>query len=118
MAILRQILKSKIHGAVITKKELHYNGSIGIDKSFLLESDMIPGEKVQVLNFNTGRRFETYIIEEKENSGVIVLYGPAARCGEIGDKICIISYLLATDDEISKLDKKVIIVNENNEIMR
>ena len=116
MAILRQILKSKIHGAVITKKELHYNGSIGIDKSFLLKSDMIPGEKVQVLNFNNGQRFETYIIEEKGNSGVIALYGPAARCGEIGDKICIISYLLATDDEISKLDQKVVFVNEDNKI--
>ena len=61
------MLKSKIHGAVITKKELYYAGSIGIDKKLLLESDMLPGEKVQVLNFNNGQRFETYVIEEKEN---------------------------------------------------
>lgn len=112
------MLKSKIHGAVITKKELHYNGSIGIDKILLLKSDMIPGEKVQVLNFNNGQRFETYIIEEKKNSGVIALYGPAARCGEIGDKICIISYVLATDDEISKLDQKVVFVDKDNKNIR
>ena len=118
MAILKQMLKSKIHGAVITKKELHYNGSIGIDKKILLESAMIPGEKVQVLNFNNGQRLETYIIEEKENSGVIALYGPAARCGETGDKICIISYVWATDDEIRKLDQKVVLVNEDNKIIR
>ena len=118
MTILKQMLKSKIHGAVITKKELHYNGSIGIDKILLLKSDMIPGEKVQVLNFNNGQRFETYIIEEKKNSGVIALYGPAARCGEIGDKICIISYVLATDDEISKLDQKVVFVDKDNKNIR
>ncbi|MCD4780710.1 MAG: aspartate 1-decarboxylase [Candidatus Omnitrophica bacterium] len=153
MAILRQMLKSKIHGAVINKKELHYNGSIGIDKILLLKSNMLPGEKVRVLNFNNGQRFETYIIEEKGNSGVIALYGPAARCGETGDKICIIiptplndyqnqfcfsrrfsenirieieqlinglgiTYVLASDDEISELGRKIVFVNEDNKIIR
>ena len=117
MTILRQILKSKIHAAVIKKKKLHYNGSIGIDKAVLLKADMIPGEKVQVLNFDNGQRFETYIIEEKANSGVIALYGPAARCGEIGDKICIIFYVSVTEDEISKLTQRVVLVNEENKIV-
>ena len=116
MTILRQLLKSKIHGAVITKKELHYNGSIGIDKILLLKADIVPGEKVQVLNFNNGQRFETYIIEEKANSGVIALYGPAARRGEIGDKICVLSYVFLTDDEINKCGRKVVFVNEKNEM--
>lgn len=79
MSIFRQLFKSKIHRATITKKELRYDGSIGIDKKLLLESDLLAGEKVQVLNFNNGKRFETYVIEEKENSGDIVLYGPAVR---------------------------------------
>ena len=70
------------------------------------------------MNFNNGQRFETYIIEEKKNSGVIVLYGPAARCGEIGDKICIISYVFLIDDEINKLDRKIVFVNEDNKIIR
>ena len=117
MTILRQILKSKIHAAVIKKKKLRYNGSIGIDKALLLKADMIPGEKVQVLNFDNGQRFETYIIEEKANSGVIALYRPAARCGEIGDKICIISYVSVTEDEISKLTQRVVFVNEENKIV-
>jgi len=78
---------------------------------------MIPGEKVQVLNFNNGQRFETYIIEEKANSGLIALYGPAARCGEIGDRICIISYVLVAEDEISKLTQRVVFVNEENKIV-
>ena len=100
--------------AVLTKKELHYAGSIGIDNSLLLKSDMIPGEKVQVLNFNNGQRFETYIIEEKEYSGIIALYGPAARLGEIGDKLCVISYLFASDHEIEMIKPKIVFVDEKN----
>ena len=100
----------------ITKKELYYSGSIGVDKALLLKSDMLPGEKVQVLNFNNGQRFETYIIEEKENSGVIALYGPAARRGEIGDKLCILSYVFVTDDTTEKIDKRVVLVDERNKL--
>ena len=113
---MRQILKSKIHNAKITKKELYYEGSIGIDKALLLKSDIIPGEKVQVLNFNNGARFETYVIEEKAGSRTIALYGPAARQGEIGDKMCIISYGLAEDGEANLIKPKVIQVTDDNKI--
>jgi len=114
MKMLRQVLKSKIHNAKITKKELYYGGSIGIDKALLLKSDILPDEKVQVLNFNNGARFQTYVIEEKENSGIIALYGPAARCAEIGDKICVLSYALVNDEEIDKIKQKIIFVDKNN----
>jgi len=115
MTIFRYMMKSKIHGATITKKELHYGGSIGIDGILLAQSDIIPNEKVQVLNFNNGQRFETYVIKEQKNSGIIALYGPAARCGEINDKICIISYMSVTDDEIDKVKEKIVLVNEHNQ---
>ncbi len=111
---LRQVIKSKIQKATITKTELDYNGSIGIDKSLLLKSNIASGERVQVLNFNNGNRFETYVIEEEKNSGIIALYGPAAKLGNINDKICIISYLLVTDDEIAKLEAKIVFVDKNN----
>lgn len=111
---LRQLVKSKIHKATITRTELDYNGSIGIDKSLLLESNIVAGERVQVLNFNNGNRFETYIIEEEEGSGIIALYGPAAKLGNIGDEICIISYLLVTDDEIMKMKERIVLVDKNN----
>jgi aspartate 1-decarboxylase len=116
--ILKQMLFSKIHGATITERDLHYKGSIGIDKALLKKSGIAEGEKVQVLNVNNGARFETYAIEEKENSGVIALYGPAARCGEAGDKVIIISYVLATMDEIGNIKPAVVIVNERNEIVK
>ena len=113
---LREVIKSKIHKATITKTELEYSGSIGIDKTLLVKTDIAPGERVQVLNFNNGRRLETYVIEEEENSGIIALYGPAARCGNVGDEICIVSYLLITADEIAKIKEKVIILDKNNKI--
>ena len=116
MKVFRQMLKAKIHGAVITKKELDYRGSIGIDKALLNKSDMLPGEKVQVLNFNNGERFETYIIEEKENSGTIALYGPAARLAEVGDKVCIISYVLVSSQEAQIIKPEVVIVDKENKV--
>jgi len=118
MTILRQMLKAKIHGACITKRILDYNGSIGIDRALLLASDILPGEKVQVLNFNNGKRLETYVIEEPANSGIIALYGPAARCGEIGDKLCIISYVFVSDDEVNQVAAKTVSVDANNKIVR
>ena len=115
--ILTNVIKAKIHKATITKKVIDYNGSIGIDKALLRASGMIPGERVQVLNFQNGSRLETYIIEEKENSGIIALYGPAARRGEIGDELCIISYALITSDEIPDFKSKVVFVDKKNKIV-
>ncbi len=115
--MFRQVLKSKIMNAVLIKKELYYEGSIGIDQSILTQSDMVSGERVQVLNFNNGQRFETYIIPEKENSGTIALYGPAARLGEIGDKLCILSYVFASDDEIKDLKPVVVFTDDKNRVL-
>ena len=89
---LRTMRKSKIHRARITKKDIHYEGSIGIDKALLEAAGIYKDEMVQVLNINNGARFETYVIEEQKNSGVVSLYGPAAHLGEVGDLIIIISY--------------------------
>ena len=111
---LRQFLRAKIHMGKITKTELYYAGSIGIDSKLLTESDMLPNERVQVLNLNNGQRIETYVIEEKEDSGIIALYGPAARCGQVGDKVCILSYALVDEEELGKIKAKVIGLDENN----
>jgi len=114
--MLVEILKSKIHGAIITKKELYYQGSIGIDRAILAKSDIVANQKVQVVNFNNGLRFETYVIEEKENSGQIVLYGPAARQAEIGDIVCIIAYGLIEHDRAQRVKPRVIVLVDKNKI--
>ena len=116
--MLRIMCKSKIHKARITRTDLHYEGSIGVDKKILEASNIYPNEIVQVLNVNNGARFETYAIEEKENSGEIILYGPAARLGEKGDIVIIISKALAETKEIQNLKTKIVYLDENNKVMK
>ena len=115
--MLREVLKSKLHKAVITRKELNYKGSMGIDKTLMEKCDIIPGEKVQVLNFNNGQRFETYAIEEEADSGTIALYGPAARLGAVGDVLCVISYCLVNEKEARGLEPKLVVVDGDNKIV-
>lgn len=94
-----QVLKSKIHRATITQANLHYVGSITIDENLLDAANMIPGEKVQVVNVNNGQRLETYIIKGERGSGDVCLNGPAARMCTEGDVVIIISYALMDFEE-------------------
>ena len=116
--MLRLMCKSKIHKARITKTALYYEGSIGIDKKLLDAANIYPNEFVQVVNLNNGNRFETYTVEEKEGGGDIVFYGPAARLGEVGDTVIILSSTLAEATEIQSLKPKFVYVNEKNEIIQ
>lgn len=77
--MLREIFRSKIHNATVTEAELYYEGSITVDRDLLDAADILPFEKVQVVNFNNGARLETYALEGKRGSGVICLNGPAAH---------------------------------------
>ncbi len=108
--------KSKIHRARITKVDLHYDGSIGIDKKLLKKADIHPNEIVQVVNINNGSRFETYAIEEAAGSGTIGLYGAAAHLGKVGDLIIILSYALIDDKASKGFKLKVVKVDERNKI--
>lgn len=113
----RTLLKSKIHRATITEAELNYTGSITIDKKLIEAADILPYEKVQVVNLNNGIRLETYVIEGEAGSGVICLNGPAARCGAVGDIVLIISYAILAEDEIDGHVPKTVYVNELNRIV-
>lgn len=113
----RILCKSKIHNATITKTNLHYEGSIGIDEQILKKVDIIEGEKVQVLNLNSGARFETYTIKEKPNSGTICLYGPAAHLGHPGDKIIIIAYGIFDEASSRTFKKKIAYLDKKNKIV-
>lgn len=116
--MLRIMCKSKIHKARITKTDLHYQGSIGVDKKILEASNIYPNEIVQVLNLNNGSRFETYVIEERADSGEVVLYGPAARLGEAGDTVIVISKALVEAKEVQNLKTKIVYVNDKNKIVK
>lgn len=97
--MLIQVLKSKISYAIVTQKELFYDGSITIDQDWIDQAKLVIGEWVHVVNLNNGERLETYVIAGERGSRVIGLNGPAARKGEIGDPLFIISfgYLTATE---------------------
>ena len=114
--MLRIMCKSKIHRATITKSDLHYNGSIGIDKKLLKASNIYPNEIVQVVNINNGARFETYAIEEPAGSGTIGLYGAAAHLGKPGDLVIILSYGLIDDTEAKGIKLITIKVDNKNKI--
>lgn len=112
--MLINILKSKINMATITDTQLYYEGSIGIDKELMQAAGLISGEKVQVLNFNNANRFETYVIEGQP--GEISLKGPAGKLGKKGDKVIILAYAMAEQEEAKKIKPKKVFVNEKNEI--
>ena len=116
--MLRVMHKSKIQKAVITQTKMEYEGSIGLDAALIEAADILPNEKVQVLNLDTAARFETYVIKEKKDSGVVSLYGPAAHLGMVGQKLFIISYCLVEDKEAEKVKPKVIYLDQENRLRR
>jgi aspartate 1-decarboxylase len=111
-AMLRTMLKGKIHRATVTDANLNYEGSISIDTELLKMADILIGEKVQVVNINNGERFETYTIPG--GKGEICLNGAAARRVHKGDKVIIISYALMDEGEVEGFSPKVVMVDDKN----
>jgi aspartate 1-decarboxylase len=116
--MLIEVLKSKIGHATITQAELKYEGSITIDADILKAVDIIPGEKVHVLNESTGDRLETYVIAGNPASGVICLNGPAARHGFVGDRLIILSYSLLEAAEAKRFGPKIVYLDSKNRIKK
>ncbi len=115
--MFRTMCKSKIHRVTITEANLYYTGSITIDEALMEAADILPGERVQIVNVNNGSRVETYVLAGIRNSGCICLNGAAARWGMPGDIVIIISYAMLEDTEAREFVPKVIFVNERNEII-
>lgn len=114
--MFRTILKSKIHGAKVTESNVDYKGSITIDHNIMVAVDIIPNEKVQVVNLNNGSRLETYVIVGEKGSGTIALNGGAALHAKVGDKILIISYVLMETKDALRYTPKIVFLNDNNKI--
>jgi len=111
-----EVLKSKIHRAVITEANLNYVGSITIDEYLMDAANIIENEKVQVVNVNNGERLETYVIRGKKGSGICCLNGPAARKGMVGDIVVIISYASMDFDEAKKFKPWIVFPKEGNKL--
>lgn len=108
MAMMIEVLKSKIHCVTVTEANLNYMGSITIDEDLLDAANMIAGEKVQIVDNNNGKRFETYIIKGERGSGCICLNGAAARKVQVGDVVIIMSYALMDFEEAKQFKPSVI----------
>jgi aspartate 1-decarboxylase len=112
----RNMLKSKIHRATVTDADLHYVGSITIDKDLMEAADLIPYEKVMVVDIDNGSRLETYVIGGKPGSGTIAMNGAAARLIHKGDTIIIFSFCVVDEVEAISLRPRVVLVDEHNHI--
>ncbi len=110
------MMKSKIHQATVTEANLQYEGSITIDVELMKAADILPHEKVHVVNLNNGSRIETYCVEGEAHSGTICMNGAAARWAQVGDTIIVISYGLVEDRQARLLCPKIIFVDRENKI--
>lgn len=111
------ILKSKIHRAVITQANLHYIGSIGIDEDLMDAANLMEFEKVQVLNINNGERLETYVIKGERGSGMISLNGAAARKAVVGDLVIVAAFAHMTPDEARTFRPAVVFPDNHNKLV-
>jgi len=110
------MLQSKIHRATITDANLHYVGSITIDRDLLDAAAMRVGQKIDIVNINNGERFSTYIIPGERGKRDICLNGAAARKVQVGDKIIIIAYASMSEEEADKHNPKIVILEDDNSI--
>ena len=111
-----QMLKSKIHRATVTEANLNYMGSITIDEALMEAANILPNERVQVVDNNSGTRLETYVIAGERNSGVICLNGAAARLVQPGDIVIIMAYAFMDETEAKNYIPSVVMVNNENKI--
>lgn len=112
------MLKGKIHCAKVTEANLNYMGSITIDESLMEAANILPNERVQVVDNNNGNRLETYVIAGKKNSGVICLNGAAARLVQPDDVVIIMAYALMDENEAKNHIPSVVMVNGENKITK
>lgn len=112
--MFRTMMKAKLHRATVTEANLNYVGSITIDEDLMDLVDLLPNEKVQIVNNNNGARLETYIIPGPRGSGVICLNGAAARLVHPGDIVIIISYAMMTEEEARTLKPKIAVLDHAN----
>ncbi|NQT63356.1 MAG: aspartate 1-decarboxylase [Candidatus Marinimicrobia bacterium] len=110
----RTLLKSKLHGATVTQADMHYEGSISIDRELLKQANMLPYEKVDIYNITNGNRFSTYIIEG--GAGEIGLNGAAARLVQVGDQVIIATFANYFDDECIGHKALKLIMGPNNTV--
>jgi len=114
--MLKEVLKSKIHGATVTESNVDYTGSITIDEALMNAVNLVEYERVLIGNLTNGNRVETYVIKGKKNSGIVGMNGAAAHLCKVGDKILIMSFALLDERELGQHKPKIIFVDSKNRV--
>jgi aspartate 1-decarboxylase len=114
---MRVMLKSKIHRATVTQADLHYVGSIAIDRELMKAADLLENEQVVIADITNGARLETYVIPALAGSGTIGINGAAAHLVSEGDLVIIMSYATVEDSEARAMKPTVVHVDENNRVL-
>jgi len=110
----RRMMKSKIHRATVTDADLHYVGSVTVDRDLMDAADLVPFEQVAVVDIDNGARLETYVIEGPRGAGDLCLNGAAARLVSPGDKVILISYADYDENELVSYAPRVVHVDTSN----
>lgn len=113
-----QLLKSKLHRAVVTAGSLNYEGSLGIDEDLMDQAGFLPYERILCGNMSNGHRFETYAIPAKRGSGAIILNGAVARLGQAGDLLTIMSYAVIDARKARTWKPKVLVLGKGNKVVK
>lgn len=115
---MRTMLKSKIHRARVTEADLHYDGSLTLDRDLMDAAGLLPYEHIHVLDINNGSRLETYVIEGSRGTGEVCINGAAARLVSPGDLVIVLSYAGVEEAELARHEPKLVYVDEQNRITR
>ena len=115
--MLRTMMKSKIHRATVTQADLHYVGSLTIDRDLMDAAGLLPGEQVDVVDVDNGNRLTTYAIEGARGTGVVCINGAAARLISPGDTVIIIAYAAMDDHEAKSFEPQGVFVDKDNKIV-
>ena len=110
-------MRAKVHGATLTGVNLNYVGSLSLDSAIMERLDILPNEMIQVLNLNNGSRLTTYVLAGEKGSGVVALNGAAARLGQPGDKVLLVTYATMSEEEARQFHPKVALVDDHNRIV-
>jgi aspartate 1-decarboxylase len=116
MNMYRTLLKSKIHRAVVTSADLHYEGSLTIDADLLEAAGMREFEWVQVVDIENGARLDTYLIAGEPGSGVVQPNGAAARLVYPGDHLIIMSFVQVVEPLPERWTPTIVLLDDNNRI--
>ena len=115
--MIRVMLKSKIHRATVTQADLHYVGSIAIDRALMEAADLLENEQVVIADITNGARLETYVIPAPAGSGMIGINGAAAHLVNEGDLVIVMSYASVEDTEARALKPRVVHVDSKNRMI-